>query len=81
MVWPNGEDDGIKGRNSFNVSRTDGPLGMTCDPEMRAANGDTFCYPSCPLCDPVHSCDWSSCADDMGFIKYVLEEVTEYVVI
>ena len=75
MVWPSGYDDGIPGRGSFNCSHSTGPQGPICDPKMRAENGDTFCYPSCPLCDPQNSCDWSSCADDKGFIRYLMEEV------
>ena len=76
MLWPGGNDDGLDGRGSFNCSKTEGPMGLTCDPELRAKTGDTFCYPSCPLCDPLNSCDWSSCADDIGFVKYIMEEVT-----
>ena len=76
MLWPGGNDDGLDGRGSFNCSKTEGPMGLTCDPELRAQTGDTFCYPSCPLCDPLNSCDWSSCADDIGFVKYIMEEVT-----
>ena len=75
MVWPSGYDDGIPGRGSFNCSHSTGPKGPICDPKMRAEKGDTFCYPSCPLCDPQNSCDWSSCADDKGFIRYLMEEV------
>ena len=75
VVWPHGHDDGIEGRGSFNCSKTDGPLGPPCDPN-RKKWGEIECYPSCPNCNPQNSCDWSSCADDVGFIEFIIEQVT-----
>ena len=75
VVWPHGHDDGMPGGGSWNCTSTNGPLGPPCDTD-RAARGGTKCYPSCPNCDALNSCDWTSCADDVGFIHFVMEEVT-----
>jgi len=63
------------GWGSFNVSRTDSPLGPPCDTN-RAKWGETACYDSCPFCDPMNSCDWSSCHDDIVYTKTVLDTIT-----
>ena len=49
------------------ILRTDGPLGAPCDPSLY---GRIDCYDSCPLCSPHHSCDFSSCYDDIFFTRY-----------
>ena len=79
LVWPDGNADGWDGMGSWNCSRTDGPLGPTCVlPRTPYLHEYPYpCYPSCPLCDPENSCDWSSCADDLGFIQHVVDEVTQ----
>ena len=38
----------------------------------------TECHDSCPLCDEMTSCDWASCSDDIGFIDFVINHVTDY---
>ena len=35
------------------------------------------CYDSCPLCDEMYSCDWTSCYDDLGFIRTLIEMIKE----
>ena len=78
LVWPDGNADGWDGMGSWNCSRTDGPLGPPCIlPRTPYLPDYPVCYPSCPLCDPDNSCDWSSCADDLGFIQHVVDEVTQ----
>jgi len=74
LVWPHGNDDGVHGKGSFNCAQTDGPMGPICDTNRTGYARE--CYPSCPNCDPKNSCDWTSCADDIGYIHYLVEEVT-----
>ena len=67
------EDGGWWG--SWNVSQTEGPLGMTCDPGLH----DGYpCYSSCGQCGYQNgdSCDWTSCHDDVVYTETVLEEIT-----
>eukprot|EP00092_Neocalanus_flemingeri_P106267 GFUD01136336.1.p1 GENE.GFUD01136336.1~~GFUD01136336.1.p1 ORF type:complete len:267 (-),score=51.33 GFUD01136336.1:126-926(-) len=61
---------------SFNCSRTDGPEGPPCDLD-RAKWGEIPCYDSCPLCDPLNSCDWTSCHDDVVYTKAVIDAITD----
>merc|ERR1719356_143462 len=46
---------------------------MVCDPSVQHYN---YCYDSCRVrkgaCSP---CDWTTCYDDVGFIREVLERV------
>ena len=66
------EDGGWQG--SWNVSRTDGPLGLTCDPDNFVHSGT--CFTSCGDCSYLeHSCDWTSCHDDVSFTQEVLYTV------
>ena len=46
------------------------------DHECNIAYGGEFeCHDSCPLCDAAHSCDWSSCYDDVGFLDFLIEYI------
>ena len=76
MLWPDGMGDNEYGWGSWNCSRSEGPKGPTCDFD-REKWGEVVCYDSCPLCDAFSSCDWTSCHDDIGFIQYIVEEITE----
>jgi len=59
---------------SWNVSRTDGPLGLPCDPELHS---DYPYYSSCAPYNPYeNSCDWTSCHDDNIFTEILIYEVT-----
>jgi len=75
-VAPQGMDDNPEGGwwGSWNVSKSEGPLGMTCDPTNPSTQ--VTCYSSCPSCDKMESCDWSSCYDDVVFIQLLIEELT-----
>jgi len=64
------------GWGSFNCSRTDGPLGPPCDTD-RSKWGAIECYDSCPLCDGMNSCDWTSCHDDVLYTKTIIDTVLE----
>ena len=58
---------------SWNVSRTDGPLGLTCDPPL---HGSYPCFSSCGDCSYLEdSCDWTSCHDDLAYTEAVLYQV------
>ena len=77
MLWPDGYNDKPHGYRSWNCSRTDGPKGAPCDVNRTNwEEGEIVCHESCPTCNPMSSCDWSSCTDDVGFIEYILEEIT-----
>ena len=47
-------------------------LGPPCDLD-RNYWGEFECHYSCPLCNPAHSCDWSSCYDDLGFLEFLID--------
>jgi len=58
---------------SWNVSSTEGPLGLTCDPSL---HHDYPCYSSCGECGYQEgTCDWTSCYDDTTYTEYVLLEI------
>jgi len=77
VATPDGMGDAPGGSmGSFNCSRTDGPLGPPCDPD-RTRWGEITCYDSCPLCDPLNSCDWSSCYDDIAFTRAMITAVSD----
>ena len=57
---------------------TGGPMGPTCDLDRPAWDIYNECYYSCPLCDELTSCDWTTCYDDIGFIDYVINHVADY---
>ena len=69
-----GEGEGWQG--SWNVSRTEGRLGLTCDPQNFTHSGT--CFTSCGGGDCSYledSCDWTSCHDDLAFTEAVLYRV------
>ena len=70
VVWPNGMGDGPNGLGSWNCSKSYGPKGITCDPNITVAE----CYYSCSQCDP---CDWSSCYDDVAFFEHMINTLKE----
>ena len=57
---------------------TGGPMGPTCDLDRLSWGVTNECYYSCPLCDELTSCDWTTCYDDIGFIDYVINHVADY---
>ena len=63
------------GYATWNVSRTDGPLGPTCDTNIH--DGYSMpCYASCGDCSYLQdSCDWTSCHDDLAYTETVLYQV------
>ena len=61
---------------SWNCSRTDGPLGAPCV-LPRPTGRHTHCYESCGQCDPVNSCDWTACYDDIFFVRELVKFVDE----
>ena len=70
------EDGGNSWWGSWNVSSTNGPLGMTCDPGL---GGFLPCYTSCGQGDCSYvdnSCDWTSCHDDITYTEAVLYDIT-----
>ena len=70
-VAMDGMSDGSYG--SWNVSATQGPLGLTCDPTVAE---HTQCYTSCGDCSYLeNSCDWTSCHDDVTYTETVLYDV------
>jgi len=80
LVTPKGMGDvgDEKGWGSFNISKTQGPLGDVCDTN-RQHWGEITCYDSCEFCDPLTSCDFSSCYDDTLFTENLLDKIlSEY---
>ena len=76
-VAMDGMSDVVGGGNygSWNVSRTEGPLGLTCDPPL---HGSYPCFSSCGgvNCSYLEdSCDWTSCHDDLAYTEAVLYQV------
>ena len=57
-------------------SRTDGPLGPPCV-LPRPESDPTHCYESCGSCDPVNSCDWTACYDDINFVRAMVDYVRD----
>ena len=59
--------------NAVGSTASPGPFGPTC------RGGDlSLCYASCSAraqgCDP-HGCDWTTCADDVGFVQALVDEL------
>ena len=52
-------------------------LGPPCDLNRTAWEENYPCHDSCPSCDNMASCDFASCSDDVGFVTYIMEEITE----
>jgi len=71
--------DGVgHGHGSWNISKTQGPLGDVCETD-RQQWGEITCYDSCASCDSMSSCDFSSCYDDEVFTDTLLDKlVSEY---
>jgi hypothetical protein len=42
--------------------------------------GEITCYDSCQFCDPMSSCDFSSCYDDVVFTDALLDKVVDNIV-
>ena len=79
VVWPSGMADSPSSMTSWNCSMsTGGPMGPTCDLNRDGWETPTECYYSCPLCDERTSCDWTTCYDDIGFIDFVINHVSDY---
>merc|ERR1711976_25270 len=76
LVLPQGMDDDPDNAPSWNCSSSVGPKGPTCDMD-RNTWGDIVCHHSCPNCDSKSSCDWASCYDDIGFMDFLIQRVTE----
>ena len=76
VLWPDGYNDKPHGYRSWNVSRTDGPKGAPCDVNRTNWEEEYVCHESCPTCNSLTSCDWTSCTDDIGFLEHILEEIT-----
>ena len=66
---------GIKWQ-SWNCSRTDGPLGPPCV-LPRPAGYETQCYDTCGQCDTINSCDWTACYDDTVFMRAMVDYVND----
>merc|ERR1719411_395689 len=79
LVTMEGMNDVDKGHyNSWNVSESDGPLGLTCDPSLHF---DYPCYASCDISGDCsyneNSCTFSSCYDDVVFTETVLYNILD----
>ena len=61
---------------SWNCSRTDGPLGPPCL-LPRPPGYETQCYDTCDQCDTINSCDWTSCYDDTVFVRAMVDYVSD----
>ena len=77
LIWPDGTHDSPNGLGSWNVSKSIGPEGPICDLNREEWDSPTECHYSCPLCDEWTSCDWQSCYDDVGFIRFVIQTVKD----
>ena len=61
---------------SWNCSKTDGPMGPPCV-LPRPEDQPVHCYDSCEKCDPMNSCDWTACYDDVLFVRGIVHFVQE----
>jgi len=64
------------GWGSWNISQSSGPLGSVCETDRENWEG-TVCYNSCPSCDPLTSCEWTSCYDDIAYTLALIEKVED----
>ena len=65
------------GYATWNVSRTEGPLGPTCNTSLHDGYSNP-CYTSCGGGDCSYladSCDWTSCHDDLAYTQAVLTQL------
>ena len=78
VIHGNGHGDPSSGPGwgSWNCSRTDGPLGAPCV-IPRPEGHSIHCYDTCTECDPLNSCDFSACYDDVLFVRKIVEYVNE----
>jgi poly(3-hydroxybutyrate) depolymerase len=67
----------FKGWNAVGSSVASGASEHTCDVHkaavMKAAEHSP-CYKSCSSC---HACSWTTCADDVGFVEQLLDELEQ----
>ena len=75
MVHGDGNGDSVTGKQSWNCSRTDGPLGPPC--VLPRPDDFVQCYETCPECDTVNSCDFTACLDDIAFVRAVVDHVRD----
>jgi polyhydroxybutyrate depolymerase len=75
---PSATLDGPSGWGSWNTggsTASPGPAGPTCNGDHSA---DALCYTSCAQrpggCD-AQGCDWTTCADDLGFVEALLDHL------
>ena len=73
--YQNGNKNFCFFKRSWNVSSTFGSKGPICDLNRENWPPPNECFDSCPLCDEAHSCDWTTCYDDIGFLEVVIETV------
>ena len=74
VLWPDGMGDNPWGVKSWDVSSTVGPKGRTCPVDRYWPYFS--CPYSCSSCDVSTSCEWNTCHDDIGFIEFAQQEVT-----
>ena len=83
VVTPLGMGDypGESWRHSWNCSSTWGPLGEMCETD-REVWGEAHCFSSCSsYCEPgpaLHSCEWTTCYDDVFFTERLLDQVRDW---
>ena len=75
MVHGDGNGDSVTGKQSWNCSRTDGPLGPPC--VLPRPDDFVQCYETCPDCDTVNSCDFTACLDDLSFVRAIVDHVRD----
>ena len=77
LIWPDGSHDSPNSLGSWNMSQSFGPEGLICDLNRQNWNSPVECYDSCPLCDEMYSCDWTSCYDDLGFVRTLIDMIKQ----
>ena len=75
VVHGDGNGDSPSGKQSWNCSRTDGPLGPPC--VLPRPDDFVQCYDSCPDCDAANSCDFTACLDDLAFVRALVDHVRD----
>ena len=75
VVHGDGNGDSVTGKQSWNCSRTDGPLGPPC--VLPRPDDFVQCYDSCPDCDAANSCDFTACLDDLAFVRALVDHVRD----
>ncbi len=64
----NGEEDFVSSWNDLAGNKSSSPEGPMC-------TADSHKYPCPPECGECGKCHWTSCYDDLGFIRNLLEEI------